>query len=77
MARLVPKFCFKLHASKFFREVEQTGKELIITDRGRPVLKLVPYTEKPEIWLKPLRGTVKRLHRPTDPVASDEWEALR
>jgi hypothetical protein len=37
----------------------------------------VPYTEKPAAWLKPLRGTVKKFHRPTDPVASDDWEALR
>lgn len=26
---------------------------------------------------KPLRGTVKRYDRPTDPVAEDDWNALR
>jgi prevent-host-death family protein len=75
MARMVSKSRFKPRALNFFREVEQTGKEIIITDRGKPVLKLVPYTEKPEVWLKSLRGTVKRYTKPTDPLAED-WEAL-
>ena len=74
MPRLVSKSRFKPRALNFFREVEQTGKEIIITDRGKPVLKVVPYTEKPEMWLKPLRGTVKRYKKPTDPLAED-WEA--
>ena len=76
MARIVSKSRFKPRALNFFREVEQTGKEIIITDRGKPVLKVVPYTEKPEIWLKSLRGTVKRYKRPTDPLTED-WEALK
>jgi prevent-host-death family protein len=75
MARMVSKSRFKPRALNFFREVEQTGKEIIITDRGKPVLKVVPYTEKPEIWLKSLRGTVKRYKKPTDPLAED-WEVL-
>jgi prevent-host-death family protein len=76
MARMVSKSQFKPRALNFFREVEQTGKEIIITDRGKPVLKVVPYTEKPEIWLKSLRGTVKRYKKPTDPLTED-WEALQ
>jgi antitoxin (DNA-binding transcriptional repressor) of toxin-antitoxin stability system len=26
-----------------FRRVEESGEELVVTDRGRPVLKVVPY----------------------------------
>jgi prevent-host-death family protein len=77
MSRTVSKSQFKPRALNFFREVEQTGKEIIITDRGKPVLKLVPYTEDPEIWLKPLRGTVKSYKQPTEPVSEAEWEAIR
>ena len=76
MARMVSKSRFKPRALNYFREVEQTGKEIIITDRGKPVLKVVPYTEKPEIWLESLRGTVKRYKNPTDPL-SEDWEALQ
>ncbi len=25
-----------------FREIEQTGRELVVTDRGKPVLKVIP-----------------------------------
>lgn len=77
MARTVSKSQFKPRALNFFREVEQTGQAIIITDRGKPVLKLVPYTEDPEVWLKPLRGTVKSYKQPTEPVAEEDWEALK
>lgn len=30
-----------------FREIEATGEELVVTSRGRPVLKVVPF-ERPE-----------------------------
>lgn len=76
MAHMVSKSRFKPRALKFFREVELTGKEIIITDRGKPVLKVVPYTEDSEAWLKPLRGTVKSYKQPTDPL-TEEWESLR
>ena len=77
MSQRIPKSRFKPKALNYFRQVQQTGKEIIITDRGKPVLKLVPYADKPEAWLKPLRGTVKRFDKPTAPVAGDGWKALR
>jgi prevent-host-death family protein len=77
MARTVSKSLFKTKALNYFREVEQSGKAIIITDRGKPVLKLVPYTEKPEVWLKPLRGSVKKYLKPTEPVSAEESEAMR
>ena len=49
MENQVPKSKFKPHALQYFREVERTGKALIITDRGRPVLRIMPYSEKPVI----------------------------
>ncbi len=77
MSRMVSKSQFKPKALNYFRQVEQSGKEIVITDRGKPVLKLVPYTEKPEAWLKPLRGSVRKYLKPTEPVTAEEWEALR
>ena len=47
MENLVTKSRFKPRALEYFREVERTGKALIITDRGKPVLKIVPYSEEP------------------------------
>lgn len=77
MPQMVAKSKMKAHCSKYFREVERTGSELIITDRGKPVLKLVPYAQDPAEMLETLRGTVVRYDDPTDPVAVEDWEALR
>ena len=77
MKRMVAKSRFKPRALKYFREVEQTGQEVIITDRGKAVLKLVPYSEKPETWLKPLRGTVLKYKSPTEPVSVEDWGAIQ
>ena len=77
MKRIVSKSQFKPRALEYFREIEQTGRELIIADRGKPVLKIVPYSEDLEAWLKPLRGSVRRYKAPTEPVAVNKWGALR
>jgi antitoxin (DNA-binding transcriptional repressor) of toxin-antitoxin stability system len=50
---------------------------LIICDRGKPVLKIVPYAEDPEEALKALRNTVINYTDPTEPVGLEDWEALK
>lgn len=68
MERLVSKSSFKAKALEYFREVESTGKELVITDHGKPVLKVVPYSYDPAEALRALRGTVIRYEDPLEPV---------
>ena len=68
MENQVPKSKFKPHALQYFREVERTGKTLIITDRGRPVLRIMPYSEKPDNALRMLRNSVIKYENPTEPV---------
>ena len=68
MDRFVSKSTFKSNASAYFREVEGTGKALVITDQGKPVLKLVPYGDDPAEILRSLRGTVIRYLDPLEPV---------
>lgn len=77
MDRFISKSTFKAKALEYFREVESTGKALIITDHGKPVLKLVPYAHDPAEALRSLRGTVLRYDDPLEPVGLDDWEALR
>jgi len=70
MGQTVSKSNFQDHPSEYLREVESTGEELVITDHGRPVLKLVPYpreAQKSSI-LESLRGSVVRYDDPTEPV---------
>ena len=77
MENMISKSEFKPRALHYFREVEKTGKELIISDHGKPVLKIVPYVEDPEASLKALRDTVLKYEDPTEPVGLEDWEALK
>lgn len=77
MENMISKSQFKPRALEYFRKVEKTGKELIISDRGKPVLKIVPYTENSEEALKALRNTVVEYVDPTEPVGLEDWEALQ
>ena len=77
MEEMISKSKFKPRALKYFREVERTGKEIIISDRGKPVLKIVPYKRNPEEVLKDLRDTVIKYDDPTEPVGLEDWEALK
>lgn len=75
--RTVPKSVFKAQALQYFREVEVSGESLVITDRGKPVLRLVPFVEDSgEELLQSLRGTVLQFQDPLEPVAEDDWETL-
>jgi prevent-host-death family protein len=73
----VSKSAFKPKALEYFRTVQRTGEALIITDHGKPVLKIVPYEEDIEGALASLRGTVLAYDDPEAPVAQDDWEVLR
>lgn len=72
----VSKSQFKPKALEYFRSVEKSRKPLVITDRGKPVLRIVPYSADPLEVLKELRGTLLEYKRPMEPVGSDDWNAL-
>ena len=77
MEQMISKSKFKPRALHYFREVQKTGREMIICDRGKPVLKIVPYAEDPEEALKSLRHTVIKFEGPTEPVGLEDWEGLK
>ncbi len=77
MEQMISKSKFKPRALHYFREIERTGRGLIICDRGKPVLKIVPYAEDPEEALKALRNTVIKYEDPSEPVGLEDWEALK
>lgn len=76
MGETVSKSKFKAKALQYLRAVEHGGEELVITDRGRPVVKVVPLSHDPDALLAPFRGTLVDYVEPTEPVASEDWEAL-
>ncbi len=77
MENQVAKSKFKPHALQYFREVERAGRALIITDRGKPVLKITPYSEKSSEALRMLRNSVIKHGNPTEPVGLNDWERLK
>jgi prevent-host-death family protein len=77
MPQVVSKSQFKPHSLEYFRKIEQTGEELVITDHGRPVLKVIPYVADPEECFRGLRNTVLQYDAPLEPVGVESWEALK
>jgi prevent-host-death family protein len=60
---------FKARCLALLDEVAETGQEIIVTKRGRPVAKLAPIDAA-----KPLEGSVRILGDIISPL-DEEWEA--
>ena len=76
MDQHVSKSVFKARALEFLREVERSGKSLVVTDNGRPVVELRAFRSISSEPLDELRGSLLSYDRPFDPVAEDDWAAL-
>jgi prevent-host-death family protein len=74
--RVVSKAAFKAHALEVLRQVEATGEPVLVTDHGRPVVKVIPYFGDDDAVLASLRGSVVSYLDPTEPVDTENWEAL-
>lgn len=74
---VIAKAAFKARALEILRQVQATGEAILVTDRGRPVVRVAPYYGDEDALLASLRGTVLRYDEPLDPVAEADWEALR
>ena len=68
---------FHLRVPEYLKEIEQTGEALVITRRGKPILKIVPYEKKQSDILKSLRNSVIQYDHPTSPVGLEDWESLK
>jgi prevent-host-death family protein len=73
----VSKSALKAHMLEYFRRVEETGVPLVVTDHGKPVLQVVPFTEKRPMAdvLAEFRaiGPVRFTGDPNAPTV-DEWD---
>ncbi len=58
MIRSVSKSQFKPKALQYFREIQENGQNLIITDHGKPVIEIVPYHEEAQVVLEELKNSV-------------------
>ena len=73
--KTVSKSKLKAHMLEIFREIEESGEELIVTHRDKPVLRIVPFEEKVEVSeaFAGLQGQVVYHADPDEPM-TDEWE---
>ena len=65
---------FKARCLKLMDEVAQSGEEIVITKRGRPVSRLVPYHQPPE-RLFGADHDIIRIHGDIVGPLDVEWEA--
>lgn len=77
MEKVVSKSKFKSKALEYFRQIEKTKEEIIITDHGKPALKVIPYAPESTEAVGLLRNSVVRFIEPTAPVGMEEWEAIK
>lgn len=72
--KTVSKSVLKAKMLEFFREVEATGEELIVTNNGQPVIRIVPYS--PQATVDAAFGDVRggiRYHGDLLEPTSGEW----
>ncbi len=69
---------FKATCLQLMDRVRETRAEYVVTKHGRPVAKLVPYTEdtQPKRFFGSMKGTVLKYERPFDPI-DDDYEIDR
>lgn len=71
----ISKGKLKARMLEIFREVEESGQELIVTDHGKPVLKIVPIKEKAsveEVFGQYFEQIV--FHEDINSPTIDEWD---
>jgi prevent-host-death family protein len=77
IVRSVSKSEFKARALEYLRQVEASGEELVVTDRGQPVIRILPVRRSQPDARAILRGALLRYEDPTEPVGIEAWNALR
>ena len=70
----VSKSALKAKMLEYFRKVEETGEELIVTDNNRPVLRIVPIRQRipASEMFSDVRGKVV-YHDDVLAPTTDEW----
>ena len=65
---------FRAKCLKLMDEVAESGEEIIITKRGRPVSKLTPFEKKPKRLWGIDKGRINILGDIVSPMPSDWFE---
>ena len=78
MQRTISKSKLKPQMLRIFREIEESGEGIIVTDRGRPTLKIEPIKKKlsvEEVFGPEIQGKVIYYEDINTPTI-DEWSEV-
>jgi prevent-host-death family protein len=77
MAETISKSKLKARMLEIFRKIEADGEELIVTDHGKPVLRIMPIRERDSIsqLFAGLQGQVIYYEDIDEPTMS-EWSEI-
>ena len=77
MPESISKSKLKSKMLEIFRRLEADGDELIVTDNGKPVLRIIPYNQKSSVadLFSPYQGQVVYLED-VDTPTMNEWGDL-
>ncbi|MEM9276675.1 MAG: type II toxin-antitoxin system prevent-host-death family antitoxin [Cyanobacteria bacterium P01_F01_bin.143] len=75
--KTISKSKLKTKLLDLLRLVESEGEEIIVTDQGKPVIKISKYSDNlsTEELFREMRGKVKYFEDLTTPT-TEEWEEL-
>ena len=73
-ARTVTASEFRAKCLALMDEVAETGGEIVITKRGKPVARLSAYRERPKTLYGKYRGQIK-IYGDLDDSLDEDWEA--
>lgn len=70
----ISKSKLKANMLRVFREIESSGEELIVTDRNRPVLRILPIEDRKSVedLFRPFQGQLV-FHEDVNAPTIDEW----
>ena len=74
--RTYSKSRLKAHMLEIMRELESTGEEAIVTDHGRPVLRIVPIHKGrsvSDVFGPYRKGPKLKFLEPPDTPTAEEW----
>ena len=68
---------FKNHALKLLDTVAEKGEELVITRRGKPLVRVERIRKSETIELGRLKGSMELREDIVSPLGSDDWSACQ
>jgi antitoxin (DNA-binding transcriptional repressor) of toxin-antitoxin stability system len=71
MNQQLSKSAFKAKALEYFRQIEDTGESVIVTDHGKPVVEVRAVQQSELDPLAILKGTVVKYEQPFEPI--EDW----